>query len=171
MERGGEPSASGSCPGSTGPPAQGGSSPRTRVQGCPLWLERQGLGLVKGLVHSFLQQHSFYQLCDGSKSLKHCTSGSRGPGRVRAAGARWWAGPAGPSGPTRVGAVLWFVIQSYPTLRKPINYSPPGSSVHRDSPGKNTGVCCHTLLQGVFPNQGLNLGLPHCKRILYHLSH
>ena len=40
-----------------------------------------------------------------------------------------------------------------------------------DSPGKNTGVCCHNLLQGVFPSQGLNLGLPHCRQILYHLSH
>ena len=30
---------------------------------------------------------------------------------------------------------------------------------------------CHSLLQGIFPTQGLNLGLPHCRRILYHLSH
>ena len=34
--------------------------------------------------------------------------------------------------------------------------SPP---VHGDSPGKNPGVGCHTLLQGIFPIQGLNLGL------------
>ena len=40
-----------------------------------------------------------------------------------------------------------------------------------DSPGKNTGVGCHALLQGVFPTQELNLGLPHCRQILYHLSH
>ena len=32
----------------------------------------------------------------------------------------------------------------------------PGSSVHDDSPGKNTGVGCHALLQGIFPTQGLN---------------
>ena len=32
----------------------------------------------------------------------------------------------------------------------------PGSSVHGDSPGKNTGVDCHFLLQGIFPNQGSN---------------
>ena len=31
--------------------------------------------------------------------------------------------------------------------------SPPGSSVHRDSPGENTGVGCYALLQGIFPNQ------------------
>ena len=40
-----------------------------------------------------------------------------------------------------------------------------------DSPGKNTGVGCHALLQGVFPTQGSNLGLQHCRRILYQLSH
>ena len=37
------------------------------------------------------------------------------------------------------------------------------------SPGKNTGVGCHALLQRIFPTQGLNLGLPHCRQILYHL--
>ena len=47
----------------------------------------------------------------------------------------------------------------------------PGSLVHRDSPGKNTGGGCHAFLQGIFPTQGLNPGLPHCRRILYHLSH
>ena len=35
--------------------------------------------------------------------------------------------------------------------------SPPGSSVHEDSPGKNTGVGCHALLQGIFPTQESNL--------------
>jgi len=49
--------------------------------------------------------------------------------------------------------------------------SPPGSSVHGDSPGKNTGVSCHALLQGIFPSQGLNTGLPHCRQILYGMSH
>jgi len=49
--------------------------------------------------------------------------------------------------------------------------NPPGSSVPRDSSGKNTGVGCHALLQRIFPTQGLNPGLPHCRQILYHLSH
>ena len=39
------------------------------------------------------------------------------------------------------------------------------------SPGKNTGVGCHALLQRIFPTQGLNPGLPHCRRILYQVSH
>ena len=40
-----------------------------------------------------------------------------------------------------------------------------------NSPGQNTGVGCHALLQGIFPTQGLNTGLLHCRRILYQLSH
>ena len=40
-----------------------------------------------------------------------------------------------------------------------------------DSPDKNTGVGCHTLLQEIFPTQRSNPGLPHCRRILYQLSH
>jgi len=42
------------------------------------------------------------------------------------------------------------------TLCDPMDLSPPGSSVHGDSPGKNTRVSCHALLQGIFPTQGLN---------------
>ena len=40
-----------------------------------------------------------------------------------------------------------------------------------DSPGKNTGVGCHVLLQGIFPIQGSNSSLLHYRQILYHLSH
>ena len=47
----------------------------------------------------------------------------------------------------------------------------PGSSVRGDSPGENTGMGCHDFLQGIFLTQGLNSGLPHCRQILYHLSH
>ena len=36
---------------------------------------------------------------------------------------------------------------------------------------KNPGVGCHVLLQGIFLTQGSNLGLPHGRQILYHLSH
>ena len=48
---------------------------------------------------------------------------------------------------------------------------PPGSSVHGDSPGKNTGMGCHALLQGIFPTQGSNPGLPHFRQNLCGLSH
>ena len=40
-----------------------------------------------------------------------------------------------------------------------------------DFPGNTTGVDCQFLLQGIFPTQGLNRGLPHCRQTLYHLSH
>ena len=64
-------------------------------------------------------------------------------------------------------AVLCLVTESCLTLCDPMDCSPPGSSVHRDSPGKNTGVGCHALLQGIFLTQGLL----HCSQILYCLSH
>ena len=64
---------------------------------------------------------------------------------------------------------LCLVAQSCLTLCHPMDCSPPG--IHGDSPGKNTGMGHHALLQGISPTQGLNPGLPHCKRILYHLSH
>ena len=56
-------------------------------------------------------------------------------------------------------------------LCDPMDHSPPGSSVHGDSPSKNPGVGCQALLQGFFLIQGLNPGLPHCRWILYSLSH
>ena len=62
-------------------------------------------------------------------------------------------------------------LQSCPTLCDPMDCSLPGSSVHGDSPDKNTGVSCPALPQRIFPTQGSNPGLPHCRQILYHLSH
>ena len=40
-----------------------------------------------------------------------------------------------------------------------------------NSPGRNTRVGSLSLLQGIFPTQGSHPGLPHCRQILYHLSH
>ena len=40
-----------------------------------------------------------------------------------------------------------------------------------NSPGKNTGVGCHSFLQGLLPTQGSNPGLLHCRQILYLLNH
>ena len=67
--------------------------------------------------------------------------------------------------------VLCLVTQSCLTLCGPMDCSSPGSSVHGDSPGKNTRVGCHALLQAMSPMQGLNLGLLHCMQILYYLRH
>ena len=51
----------------------------------------------------------------------------------------------------------------------------PWTAAHRlfcpwNSPGKNAGVGCHALLQGIFPAQGLNPHLLYCRQILHHLS-
>ena len=69
------------------------------------------------------------------------------------------------------GFMLCLVTQSCMTLCDPVNCSPPVSSLHGNSPGKNTGVGCHALLEEIFPTQGSNPGLLHCSWILYHLSH
>ena len=66
--------------------------------------------------------------------------------------------------------------QSCPTLCNPMECRPPGSCVHGILQGKNTGVGCHFLFQGVFPTQRSNpcfLCLLHgitssCRQILYH---
>ena len=65
--------------------------------------------------------------------------------------------------------VLCLVAQSCQTLYEPMDCSLPGSSIHGDSPGKNTAVGCHA--QRIFLTQGLNPSLLHCRRILYCLSH
>ena len=49
--------------------------------------------------------------------------------------------------------------------------SPCGPLCPCDSPGKNTGVDCHALLQGIFQTQGSNPGLLLCRWILYELSY
>ena len=61
------------------------------------------------------------------------------------------------------------VIQSHLTLFDPME--PTRLLCPRDSPGRNTGVGYHALLQGFFLTQGLNPGLLHCRQILYYLSH
>ena len=53
----------------------------------------------------------------------------------------------------------------YDSLRPHELYSP------WNSPGQNAGVGSHSLLGGIFPTQGLNPGLPHCRWILYQLNH
>ena len=61
------------------------------------------------------------------------------------------------------------VAQSCPTLCDSMD-----SSLQQapwDFLGKSTGVGCHFLLQGIFPTEGLNPGLLHCRQTLYRLSH
>ena len=58
--------------------------------------------------------------------------------------------------------LMHLVAQTCLTLCNPMDCSPTGSSLHGDSPGKNTGVGCHALIQEIFPTQRLNPGFPHC---------
>ena len=57
------------------------------------------------------------------------------------------------------------VAQPCPTPR------PHGLYIPWNSPGQNTGVGSLSLLQGIFPSQGSNPGLPHCRQILSQLNH
>ena len=57
------------------------------------------------------------------------------------------------------------VAQLCLTLCNPMDRSP------WNSPGQNTGLGTLSVLQGIFPTQGSNSGLPHCRRILYQLSY
>ena len=56
------------------------------------------------------------------------------------------------------------VAQSFLTLCNPMDYTV-------NSLGQNTGVSTLPLLQGIFPTRGSNPGFPHCRRILYQLTH
>ena len=57
------------------------------------------------------------------------------------------------------------------TLCDPMDCSPTRLLCPWDSPGRNAGVGCRFLLQGIFLTQRLNLGLLHCNQIPYRLSH
>ena len=59
------------------------------------------------------------------------------------------------------------ITQSCPTLYDPMNYTVCGMN----STGQNPGVGSLCLPQGIFPTQGSNPGLLHCRGILYQLSH
>ena len=75
---------------------------------------------------------------------------------------RWFLRP-----PTSILPAFILSFQSCPTLCDPMDCSPPGFSVHRDSPGKNTRVGCHSLLQGIFLTQEWNPHFLHWRQILY----
>ena len=98
------------------------------------------------------------------------------------------ATPCGPRGSGRsgwVGATLFFF--RFPQTESPCRLTcaalsrsvvsdslrphPWTVAGQEDSPGKNTGVDCHALFQGIVPTQGSNPGLPHCQQILYRLNY
>ena len=78
------------------------------------------------------------------------------------------ASQCSPSSP--LGAVIPALCSVVSDSLKPRGRWPARLLCPWDSPGRNTGVGCHALLQGIFPTQGSNPGLPHCMWILYHLA-
>ena len=68
--------------------------------------------------------------------------------------------------------LLLFISHSVvPDSLRPHGLQPTRLLCPWDSPGKDTGVGRHFLLQGIFPTWGLNPGLPHCRQMLYRLSY
>ena len=72
-----------------------------------------------------------------------------------------------PSSIPAYGTIPW-KRDSLPT---PVFLGFPDSLQAWNSSGQNTGVASLSLLQGIFPTQESNWGLPHCRRILYQLSY
>ena len=64
-----------------------------------------------------------------------------------------------------------FIVQSCRTLCDPIDCSLPGSFVHGVLQARTLEWVSHSLFQGIFLTQGSNVGLLHCRQILYHLSY
>ena len=67
--------------------------------------------------------------------------------------------------------VIYFIYESESPSVMSDSLRPHGLYNLQNSPGQNTGVCSLSLLQRIFPAQGLNPGFPHCRWILYQLSH
>ena len=64
-----------------------------------------------------------------------------------------------------------FTYWKWKSLSDVNSLQPHGLYSPWNSPGQSTGVGSLSLLQGIFPAQGSNPGLPHCRWILYHLKH
>ena len=106
------------------------------------------------LFHTFLSSHPLlFLLCPQICSLHLCLSFC----------------PANRFNSTIFLDSICLVAQSCLTPCDSMDCSPPGSSIHEDSPGKNTGVGCRAILQGICPTQGSNPDFLHCRRS--HLSH
>ena len=104
-------------------------------------------------------------LCDPTDCIVH--------GILQARILEWVAfpfsrGSSQPGGRTQVSYIAGGFFTSWATRKVQYFFKPPflvwGGA-------KNTGVGCHSLLQEIFPTQGLNPGIPHCRQTLYRLSH
>ena len=122
------------------------------------------------------------RLCD---PMDHSLPGSSVRGILRARILEWIAMPSSrvsswPRDPTCIsyisGTGRWALYRQCHHSVMSDSLLTPGLQLARllypwNSPGKNTGVGSHSLVQGIFPSQGSNLGLLQSRQILYHLSH
>ena len=83
-----------------------------------------------------------------------------------------WCGPPPPKKKPQQLVTTWMDLESESESHSVVSDSlqPHEPNSLWNSPGQNTGVCSLSLLQWIFPTQGLNSGLPHCRWILYQLN-
>ena len=63
------------------------------------------------------------------------------------------------------------VVWKWRSLSRVLLFATPWTIQSWNSPGRNTGAGSLSLLQGIFPTQGSNPGLPHSRQMIYQLSH
>ena len=104
-------------------------------------------------IYAFSETHSSLPLL-GSGSLASTASGAGGRSSV----CRNW-----PAQKKHICILIFRYLSKYSDTSNWYSDTPRLLSPW-DSPGKNTGVSCHSLFHGIFPIQGLNCGLPHCRQ-------
>ena len=115
-------------------------------------------------------KHVYYLRWNRSPAQVGCIRQVLGAGAMgRPRGIRWrrmWEGGSG----WGIHVCPWLIHVNI--WQKPLQYCKVISlQLIKITGKKNTGVVCHSLLQRIFPTQGLNSGLLHCRQILCHLSH
>ena len=126
-----------------------------------------------------LSRFSCVQLCATRWTIAHQAPLSMGFSRQE----HWSGLPCSPPGDLPDPGMETASFMSSALAGSSLPLAPPGKSYGLfslpphglyspwNSPGQNAGVGSLSLLQGICPTQGLNPGLPHCRRILYQLSH
>ena len=119
------------------------------------------------IIFHFIHTHIHTPLC---RCAQLCATLWNFPGKITGIGCHFLLHPGikpmSLASPALVGGLfttepsecVYLIAQLCPAVCDLVDSSLPGSFVHADSPGKNTGVGCHALLQGIFPTQGANPG-------------
>ena len=136
------------------------TSSRGKKRGLAQWIKFWTLLIISlSLWPSYLISLNLIQLCPSVKGV-NTSQQDWGESQTKHVEQCW----------NTVGKKESEVAQSCLTLCNPMDCSLP-DSIHGIFQGKNTGVGSHSFLQGIFPTQGSNLGLPYHRQTLYCLSH